>query len=128
MLGAGTALNNVYFTTHACPTDESTAAFFEAFEAETGKAPDAQFVATGGDLADLIEAALLKAGSTDGTAVRDAFAALKDVKATSGTISYADAPLFHNPVKDIFVLKWDAAKKEPTCVANFYPKVVPKIK
>lgn len=128
LLGAGTALNNVYFTTHACPTDESTAAFFEAFKAKTGKAPDAQFVATGGDLADLIEAALLKAGSTDGTKVRDAFAALKDVKATSGTISYADAPLFHNPVKDIFVLKWDAAKKEPTCVTNFYPKVVPKIK
>lgn len=128
MLGAGTALNNVYFTTHACPTDASTKAFFDAYKEKTGKAPDAQFVATGGDLADLIAAALLQAKSTDGTKVRDAFASLKDIKATSGTISYADAPLFHNPVKDIFVLKWDAAKKEPSCVTNFYPKVVPKIR
>lgn len=128
MLGAGKALKDVYFTTHACPTDRSTAAFFAAFKKKTGKAPDAQFVATGGDLADLIQAALLKAGSTDGTKVRDAFASLKNVKATSGVISYAGAPLLRNPKKNIFILKWDPAKRKPICVESFYPKVVPKIK
>ena len=118
--------NTGHVTTRWWPP--TIAAIFAAFKKRTGKAPDAQFVATGADLVDLIQAALLKAGDTNGTKVRDAFASLKNVKATSGVISYAGAPLYHNPKKNIFILKWDPAKRKPICVESFYPKVVPKIK
>ena len=118
-------LDDVYFTTHACPTDATTQEFFEAFEAETGSPPDANFVATGGDLVRQIEAALLAAGSTDGTAVRDAYANLENVEGISGTITYKDAPLPGNPVKDVHVLKWEGG--ETTCVESFYPEEVPAI-
>ena len=56
---------------------------------------------------------------------RNALASLKNVQGRSGKISYAGAPLFHNPVKDIFILKW--AKGKQQCVTHFYPKVVPAI-
>src|SRR5919109_415410 len=124
-LAAGAALKDVYFTTHACPTDSTTSEFFDAFQQKTGKAPDANFVATGGDLVKQIEAALLEAKSTDPSAVRDAYAGLKDVKGISGTISYAGAPLPRNPVKDVHVLKWE--NREQKCVKSFYPEEVPAI-
>lgn len=124
-LGAGKALNNVFFTTHACPEDEKVQEFFSAFRDATGKAPDANFVATGGDLVLQIQAALLEAQSTEGPAVRDAYAALTDVEGISGSISYADAPLPRNPVKDVHVLEW--ADGEQKCVESFYPEDIPAI-
>ena len=123
--GAGKALNNVFFTTHACPEDQKVKEFFSAFQDATGKPPDANFVATGGDLVLQIQQALLEAKSTEGTAVRDAYNALKDVDGISGSISYADAPLPRNPVKDVHVLEWKDGKA--TCVESFYPKKVPAI-
>ena len=124
-LGAGGALNNVFFTTHACPEDQKVKEFFDAFKQATGKDPDANFVATGGDLVLQIPAALLAAESTDGPAVRDAYADLKDVEGISGSITYADAPLKGNPVKDVHVLEWVDGKA--TCVKNFYPEKIPEI-
>jgi branched-chain amino acid transport system substrate-binding protein len=124
-LGAGSALNDVYFTTHACPTDPTTRAYFEDFEAATGDPPPANFVATGGDLVKQIEAALLAAGSTEGPAVRDAYADLENVEGFSGSITYKDPPLPGNPVKDVHILKWEGG--EATCVEAFYPEEVPAI-
>jgi branched-chain amino acid transport system substrate-binding protein len=126
-LAAGKALHDIYFTTHACPTDPATAAFFAAYKKKTGKTASLNHIATGGDLVDLIAAALEKAGSTDGTKVRDAFASLRNVKGKSGTISYAGAPLFHVPKKNVYVLVYTKTGKE-RCVTSFYPKVVPKMK
>jgi branched-chain amino acid transport system substrate-binding protein len=123
--GAGKALNKVFFTTHACPEDQKVKEFFSAFQDATGKPPDANFVATGGDLVLQIQEALLEAQSTEGPAVRDAYNALKDVDGISGSISYADAPLPRNPVKDVHVLEWKDGKT--TCVESFYPKKVPAI-
>lgn len=124
-LGAGRALNNVFFTTHACPEDQTVRDFFDAFKEATGKEPDANFVATGGDLVLQIQAALLEAGSTDGTAVRDAYDGLRDVEGVSGKITYADAPLPRNPVKDVHVIEWADGKQK--CVKNFYPEKIPEI-
>jgi branched-chain amino acid transport system substrate-binding protein len=124
-LGAGNALNNVFFTTHACPTDPKVQEFFGAFKEATGKDPDANFVATGGDLVLQIQAALLAAGSTEGPDIRDAYAGLSEVEGISGSISYADAPLQGNPVKDVHVLEWKDG--EQTCVKNFYPEEIPEI-
>ena len=123
--GAGGALNNVFFTTHACPEDEAVRTFFDAFKEATGKEPDANFVATGGDLVLQIQAALLEAGSTEGPAVRDAYAELRDVDGISGKITYADAPLPGNPVKDVHIVEYaDGAQK---CVKSFYPEEIPPI-
>jgi branched-chain amino acid transport system substrate-binding protein len=127
--GAGAAVRtgNVYFTTQACPTVPTTAAFYKAYKQKTGKPATLNHIATGGDLVDLIAAALTKAQSSDGTKVRDAFASLKDIHGVSGTISYAGAPLFHVPKKNIYVLVYTKTGGV-RCVTSFYPKVVPKIK
>jgi branched-chain amino acid transport system substrate-binding protein len=126
MLGAGSALNNVWFTTHACPSAPRTAAFFSQIKKKTGKAPDGAIVSTGGDLALLIQAALLKAGSVDPTAVRNAFASLRNVQGVSGVISYAGAPQKGVPKKDVFIIKYVGGKQN--CVTHFYPKKVVSIK
>jgi branched-chain amino acid transport system substrate-binding protein len=126
MLGAGSALNNVWFTTHACPSAPRTAAFFSQIKKKTGKAPDGAIVSTGGDLALLIQAALLKAGSVDPTAVRNAFASLRNVQGVSGVISYAGAPQKGVPKKDVFIIKYVGGKQN--CVRHFYPKKVVSIK
>jgi branched-chain amino acid transport system substrate-binding protein len=126
MRGAGSALNNVYTTTHACPTSPTTAAFFAGIKKTTGKAPDGNFVATGGDLALLIKAALLKAGSTDPAAVRNAFASLKNVQGASGMITYAGSPEKGVPKKDVFVVKYVNGKQ--VCETHFYPKKVVSLK
>lgn len=127
--GAGAAVRtgNVYFTTQACPTNPPTAAFYREYKQKTGKTATLNHIATGGDLVNLIAAAITKAGSTDGTAVRNAFASLRNVKGPSGTISYAGSPLYHVPKKQIYVLVYTKTGGQK-CVASFYPKVVPKIK
>ena len=126
MLGAGSALKNVWFTTHACPTAPRTASFFAAVKKRTGKAPDGAIVATGGDLALLIKAALLKAGSVDPTKVRDAFASLKNIQGTSGVISYAGSPEKGVPKKDVFIIRYVNGKQK--CLSHFYPAKVNSIK
>jgi branched-chain amino acid transport system substrate-binding protein len=126
MLGAGAALNNVYFTTHACPTAPKTAAFFAALKKNTGKAADGALPATGGDLGLLIQAALLKAGSVDPTKVRNAFASLKNVQGVSGVISYAGSPEKGVPKKNVFIIRYVNGKQ--VCQTNFYPKKVNSLK
>jgi branched-chain amino acid transport system substrate-binding protein len=126
MLGAGSALNNVWFTTHACPSAPTTAAFFSQIKKATGKAPDGAIVATGGDLALLIQAALLKAGSVEPADVRNAFASLRNVQGDSGVISYAGSPQPGVPKKDVFIIKYVNGKQQ--CVTHFYPKQVLSLK
>jgi branched-chain amino acid transport system substrate-binding protein len=126
MAGAGAALNNVWFTTHACPAKPRTAAFFAQYKKRTNKTVDGNFVATGGDLVIQIQDALLKAGSVDPTAVRNAYAGLKNVQGISGVISYAGAPLPRVPKKNVFILRYQNGKT--SCVTDFYPRVVPKLK
>ena len=126
MLGAGASLNNTYFTTHACPTAAKTKPFFAAVQKSTGKAPDGAIVSTGGDLGLLIQAALLKAGSTEPSAVRDAFAGLKNVQGVSGVISYAGAPQKGVPRKNVFVIRYVGGKQ--VCQSSFYPAKVNSLK
>ena len=45
--------------------------------------------ALGYDAVKLVEAAVLKAGSTNGKAIRDALESLKDVQGASGKLTYA---------------------------------------
>jgi len=129
LFGAGSAVRtgNVYFTTHACPTNPPTAKFFAQYKKKFHKTPNLNHIATGGDLVDLLSAALLKAGSVDGTKVRDAFAGLKNINAPSGTITYGGAPLYHVPQKNVYILVYTKQAKEK-CVTSFYPQKIPQIK
>lgn len=126
ILAAGSALQNVYFTAHACPSAANSAPFFAKFKKVTGKPADGSIVATGGDLAYLIQAALLKAGTTDPAKVRDAFASLKNVKGASGLISYAGSPQAGVPKKDVFIIQYVGGKQK--CLTHFFPKKVNNIK
>lgn len=116
----------MYFTTHACPTAAKTAPFFAAVKKSTGKAPDGAIVSTGGDLGLLIQAALLKAGSTDPAKVRDAFASLKNIQGVSGVISYAGSPQKGVPRKNVFIIRYVNGKQ--VCQTSFYPTKVNSLK
>jgi len=90
---AGPASNDVYFTTHALMTMDSTPAvakFIQAYKAEYGKDPENAFAALGYDSVHLIANAITQANSTDPTKIRDALQATKDLPGVTGAISYVD--------------------------------------
>ncbi len=90
---AGPASNDVYFTTHALMTTDSTPAvakFIAAYQAEYGKPPENAFAALGYDSVYLIAHAIQAANSTDPTKIRDALQATKDLPGVTGAISYVD--------------------------------------
>ena len=89
----GDAANDVYFTTHALMTTDSTDAvksFIEAYNADYGKDPENAFAALGYDSVYLIADAIRRAGAADPTAVRDALQATTDLPGVTGAITYAD--------------------------------------
>lgn len=55
----------------------------------------------------LLVDAIKRAGSTDGTKIRDALAATKDFRAVSGTITMGDEG---NPVKSMVINKVEGGK------------------
>jgi branched-chain amino acid transport system substrate-binding protein len=90
---AGPASNDVYFTTHALMTMDSTPAvakFIQAYNAEYGKDPENAFAALGYDSVHLIANAITQANSTDPTKIRDALQATTDLPGVTGAISYVD--------------------------------------
>ena len=63
-------------------------AFDKAFEQKYGSAPESIYSAVGYDLIKVIEAAVIVAGSTDPTKIRDAMADLENVQGATGLITY----------------------------------------
>jgi branched-chain amino acid transport system substrate-binding protein len=84
----GTALEGDYYSTHYSPEDTSKAvqSFVKNFKEKYNETPDAM-AALGYDSAMILADAMKRAGSTDGTKVRDALAATKDFQAVSGNIT-----------------------------------------
>jgi branched-chain amino acid transport system substrate-binding protein len=70
------------------PAKPMVAGFYEAVMAET-KAPPDTFSGWAADAVNLMAAAVSKAGSTDKTAVRDAFESITDFQGFSGVYSYS---------------------------------------
>jgi hypothetical protein len=68
----GDAATNIFFTTHQGIYDKTpvSEAFNAAYEAEYGKPPEAVFAALGYDGIKLMAAAITRAGTVDGAAVR----------------------------------------------------------
>jgi len=83
-------VNDVYFTTHQgiYGDDPAAKAFNEAYAAEYGAPPESVFAALGYDGVKLMADAINRAGSTDGTAIRDALQATDGFVGVTGTISY----------------------------------------
>jgi branched-chain amino acid transport system substrate-binding protein len=81
---------NVFFSTHlgVYGDDPAAAKFRDAFKAEYGQEPQSVFAALGYDGINLVADAIKRAGSTDHKAIRDALAATKGWKGSSGEITY----------------------------------------
>ena len=77
--------------------------FYDTFEEATGSPPESVYSAVGADLVKVLDAAVAAAGSTDPEAVRDAVAALEDVKGYTGPITYAGTNGM--PIKQVTVVR-----------------------
>lgn len=84
----GSAVHNAYFSTHYASDDPNPVIqnFISRFKQKYGESPDAMAV-LGYDSAHLLFDAIRRAGSTEGTKIRDALASTKNFSGVSGTIS-----------------------------------------
>lgn len=105
----GAAVENMYFTGHfhkQAATTERAKEFMKRYEEKYKKDTDA-FGALGADAYFLLVDAIKRAGSTDGTKIREALAQTKDFKAVSGTLTMGDNG---NPVKSMVINKVEGGK------------------
>lgn len=105
----GKAVEGMYFTAHFHPqaaTTQLAKDYIKAFEQKNKKEPSA-FEALGADAYFMIVAAIEKAGSTDGTKIRDALSELKDFQGVSGTITMGPEG---NPKKSVVINKVENGK------------------
>jgi branched-chain amino acid transport system substrate-binding protein len=103
------AVEGNYFSTHYAPdvaTDVSKKFVADYQKRFKGKLPDAM-AALGYDSAMLLADAMKRAGTTDGTKVRDALAATKDFSAVAGNITINEK---RDAVKAAVILKIDGGK------------------
>jgi branched-chain amino acid transport system substrate-binding protein len=110
------ATDGGYFSNHYSPQDPrpEVKAFVEAYKAKYGAEPDA-LATLAYDATNLLLTAAEKAGNADPTAVKDAMAALKDVKTVSGSITFdADG----NPVKSAAILQIKDGKQTFVTTVN----------
>ena len=84
----GPALEGDYFSTHLAPDVDlpQVKNFVDKFRAKYGETPDSM-AALGYDSAMILADAIKRAGTTDGTKVRDALAATKDFHGVTGDIT-----------------------------------------
>lgn len=99
----GKAAEGMTFTTHGYVTPETPLdQFYKQYEAIKGSAPESIFAALGADAVAVIDAAVTAAGSTDGAAVRDAIASLKDVQGATGPLTYENQNGV--PLKNVYLV------------------------
>jgi branched-chain amino acid transport system substrate-binding protein len=84
----GDALEGNYFSTHFSPEEKTPAIerFVARFKEKYGELPDAM-AALGYDSAMILADAIKRAGTTEGSKLRDAIAATKDFQGVTGKIS-----------------------------------------
>lgn len=97
------AVEGCFFSNHYAADDpgEAVQSFIRAYKDRYGEIPDAMAV-LGYDAARVLAAAISKAGTVEGPAIRDALAATKDFAGISGTITIDEN---RNAVKAAVVLK-----------------------
>ena len=102
----GAALNGSFFTNHYSPfdTDPKVQKFVNDYKARYGGVPDA-LAATAYDAAQIMMDAIKRAGSLDGTAIRDALAATNNFPGVTGNVTFnenrdAVKPIIMIEIKD----------------------------
>ena len=120
---AGAAARNVFFSTHQGIYDDAPegAAFAEAYTKEYGVAPEAVFAALGFDGINLMADAMNRAGSTEGTAVRDALAKTQGFKGATGEITYQEGSRI--PSKSVALVEVKDGKF--SLIEIVVPRVIP---
>lgn len=104
----GEALNGCYFSNHYSTDDPSPVVqkFVSEYKRRYNRLPDA-LAALGYDAAKILADAITRAGSTEGSKVRDALAATKDFQGVTGTITINKD---RNAVKPAVILKVENGK------------------
>lgn len=105
----GAAVENTYFTGHfhkQAGTTERAKEYIKRYEEKFKKEADA-FGALGADAYFLLIDAMKRAGTTDGTKVRDALADTKNFEGVSGKISMGQNG---NPIKSMVINKVEGGK------------------
>jgi branched-chain amino acid transport system substrate-binding protein len=121
----GKAANNVYFSTHAFMSEDSTPGivkFYQAYKAAYNTPPENTFAALGYDTLGLIADAITRAGAADPAKIRDALAATQGYEGITGSISFAPDSRVPTKTVSIIGVKDDklflAAEVTPTFVAK----------
>jgi branched-chain amino acid transport system substrate-binding protein len=115
----GDAVEGCYFSNHYSPDEKrpEVQRFVDAYKAKYGgKVPDAMAI-LGYDAMLIMADAIERAGSTDGTKIKDALAATKNFPGASGTTTIDEN---HNAQKSAVILKIDDGKF--TYVATVKPE------
>jgi branched-chain amino acid transport system substrate-binding protein len=103
------------------------AEFNDLYRKKFGGAPESLQTALGYDLIQVVAAAVAKAGSMDGTKVRDALSNLENVPGATGPISYKDSPVGAGLPKKLYaIVKFDRSQKEFVVEDNVFPKEIAK--
>jgi branched-chain amino acid transport system substrate-binding protein len=113
---AGNALDGSYYSSHYAVDNPSPELrrFTTAYQARHGRAPDTA-AAVGYDAARVAMAAMERAESLTGPAIRDALALTKDFPSVSGSITLDAA---RNPVKPAVILRIRDGRREFTATVT----------
>jgi branched-chain amino acid transport system substrate-binding protein len=87
----GAAANDVYFSTHVYMAEDGTdavKAFYAAYKAAYGRAPENAFAGLGYDAVGLVAQAIAKAGAAEPTKIRATLATTENFAGITGTVSY----------------------------------------
>ncbi len=121
----GTAVNGNVFTTFGFPSRGSaTAKFYADFKKQYGKRPDGSYAALGYETIKVLEAAVVRANSTDPKKIEAALAGGMTVKGALGAITYRGHGE-HNPKNNVAVVK--IQNRKFTLVKLGVPTKVPGI-
>jgi len=120
----GKPAEGVVFTTAGFPTPGSELEKFDAkYKAKYGKDSETVFNGIGYDLGKVIEAAVIKAGSTDPQAIRDAVAELVDVQGATSKITYKGT--MGMPVRQVSLIRVTDGQRELLGQPSPDPALVP---
>lgn len=121
----GDVVDNLVFTTagHALPGNAMDT-FNKKYEKKYGKKSETVFNAIGYDLVKVIEAAVIKCGSTDSKQIRDAVAGLENVEGATGKITYKGTNGM--PLRQVALIKVKSGKRALIELKSPDPELVPK--
>lgn len=99
------------------------AAFEEKYQAKFGKPSETIMDALGYDMAQIVEAAVTKAGTNDPVAIRDAMAELEDVQGATAAISYKGGN--GTPTRPVAIIRIENGQRKLVSREMPDPAIVP---